>query len=494
MTRQVRFRRGSTAQHAAFTGALGEVTVDTSKKTAVVHDGVTPGGWPLALENSSVANGLAATRAILKAMDPDSIPAAYLMESGREGRFVWRAGDFSTNVAADTLEGIYIKADSVAASVGAWVRAEKDPVNVKWFGAVGDGVTDDQAAFNAIPSVLPANGGEIYIPAGRYVLGAAWSIASKSVSIRGAGVKVAMLFFAGSTNGITYTANDLARMITVENLSIVTLTNASTIGLSISFPSNAGSSWKNCTIRDVVLDSTSTIAAYENTNNSQNAARWFKGIVANNVAGLTIDNVHVRGRAATKDSRGIEVTGWTVDMKITNCILQFHDVALFKKDALEGFNISGVVGLSCKEFVRIWNAETHVPANPSGTWGYITNCHSGCSVRVLDIRNYAQTFITNNLFYQDGASTTFSHIFASVCDGLKIIGNHLAGVNVANGWNIQLAGCYAAIVSNNFLFGRFFGVELDSSCTKPVVTGNQSQGSIANGATGTSVVTDNLTL
>ncbi len=41
-------RRGTTAQHASFTGLLAELTVDTDKKTVVVHDGSTAGGVPLA--------------------------------------------------------------------------------------------------------------------------------------------------------------------------------------------------------------------------------------------------------------------------------------------------------------------------------------------------------------------------------------------------------------------------------------------------------------
>ena len=50
MPKQVKLRRGTTAQHATFNGALGEVTVDTTKKTVVVHDGATAGGFALALE------------------------------------------------------------------------------------------------------------------------------------------------------------------------------------------------------------------------------------------------------------------------------------------------------------------------------------------------------------------------------------------------------------------------------------------------------------
>lgn len=49
MATQIQRRRGTTAQHSTFTGALGELTVDTDKKTVVVHDGITAGGHPLAV-------------------------------------------------------------------------------------------------------------------------------------------------------------------------------------------------------------------------------------------------------------------------------------------------------------------------------------------------------------------------------------------------------------------------------------------------------------
>lgn len=46
MARRIQFRRGTTTQHSIFTGAPGELTVDTDKNIIVVHDGVTPGGFP----------------------------------------------------------------------------------------------------------------------------------------------------------------------------------------------------------------------------------------------------------------------------------------------------------------------------------------------------------------------------------------------------------------------------------------------------------------
>jgi hypothetical protein len=51
MSTILKHRRGTTAQHASFTGDVGEITVDTDKDTAVVHDGTTVGGFPVAKEN-----------------------------------------------------------------------------------------------------------------------------------------------------------------------------------------------------------------------------------------------------------------------------------------------------------------------------------------------------------------------------------------------------------------------------------------------------------
>ena len=64
MSIQLKLRRGTTAQHSTFTGASGEVTVDTDKKTLVVHDGATAGGVPLATE-AALSSGLASKQAAL---------------------------------------------------------------------------------------------------------------------------------------------------------------------------------------------------------------------------------------------------------------------------------------------------------------------------------------------------------------------------------------------------------------------------------------------
>jgi hypothetical protein len=61
MPTTVQFRRGTSTQNDAFTGAAGELSIDTTNKTIRVHDGSTAGGARLALnserdDNLSVAN------------------------------------------------------------------------------------------------------------------------------------------------------------------------------------------------------------------------------------------------------------------------------------------------------------------------------------------------------------------------------------------------------------------------------------------------------
>jgi hypothetical protein len=75
MATQVQFRRGSTAATSVFTGAFGEVTVDTSKSICVVHDGTTAGGFPLLREdgvNMALSPGSLSSCALKFASDPNT--------------------------------------------------------------------------------------------------------------------------------------------------------------------------------------------------------------------------------------------------------------------------------------------------------------------------------------------------------------------------------------------------------------------------------------
>lgn len=84
----------------------------------------------------------------------------YAAGDGGGGLFYWDA-----NSSAAANGGTIIAPD---AGAGRWKRLYSGPVNLRWFGAKGDGVTDDvdsiQAAFAALET-----GGRLEIPAGAYL-------------------------------------------------------------------------------------------------------------------------------------------------------------------------------------------------------------------------------------------------------------------------------------------------------------------------------------
>jgi hypothetical protein len=95
-----------------------------------------------------------ATRAALKAVDTTVYTQSMLTEAGRTGLFVWTLGNYTTAIATDTNEGVYIKANAISAGTGAWVR-QFDFTNFQsqWFGALADYTTDSTSIINSMMSV-----------------------------------------------------------------------------------------------------------------------------------------------------------------------------------------------------------------------------------------------------------------------------------------------------------------------------------------------------
>jgi hypothetical protein len=85
MATQIQYRRGTNAQNAAFTGALAEITVDTTNGTLRVHDGITAGG-------SNIAT-VAYVAAQIGALSSNSI------SSGTSNVRVFANGNVTTSVA-----------------------------------------------------------------------------------------------------------------------------------------------------------------------------------------------------------------------------------------------------------------------------------------------------------------------------------------------------------------------------------------------------------
>lgn len=142
MGTELKHRRGTTAEHSTFTGAEGEVTVDTTKDTVVVHDGVTAGGVPLAKESDIPTGALADLNEVNASTIADnSVGAAELNVPGNGAAGQYLASDGDGTMTWTTLAaGGGFSNMQVFTSPGTWTNpGDVEKVKVTVVGGGGGG-------------------------------------------------------------------------------------------------------------------------------------------------------------------------------------------------------------------------------------------------------------------------------------------------------------------------------------------------------------------
>lgn len=107
---------------------------------------------------------LADARALAEPADGSVLATAgrVATNDGGGGTWVW------DSTSTDEDDGALTLAVS-GVDNGRWKRVYTGPIDVRWFGATGDGTTDDTDAINnAISAASAAGGGTVYFPAGTY--------------------------------------------------------------------------------------------------------------------------------------------------------------------------------------------------------------------------------------------------------------------------------------------------------------------------------------
>ena len=167
MSTEVRWRRGTATEHEAFTGAMSEITHDTTNNNLRVHDGQKPGGYATLMEDQvGVAGGVAPIG------DDGLIPEKFL------GDISVPDGSVTDEKLPDYSETVSPSSDKLrfqsSTSTGALAGAIQRPVNLKLserldaadFGVKADGVTNDTAAMVAALRAMEETGRPLFLPAG----------------------------------------------------------------------------------------------------------------------------------------------------------------------------------------------------------------------------------------------------------------------------------------------------------------------------------------
>jgi len=111
-------------------------------------------------------------------------PYSWIGATDAQSAFEEVVNDLAASSGTSLVGHIQSGSGAVARTVQAKLR---ETVSVKDFGAVGDGVTDDTAAIQAaIDAVFAAGGGDIFLPAGVYLVSAMLEMRNE-VSLRGIG-------------------------------------------------------------------------------------------------------------------------------------------------------------------------------------------------------------------------------------------------------------------------------------------------------------------
>lgn len=190
MAQVLQLRRGTTAQNDTFTGAAGEVTVDTDRESLRVHDGSTMGGKEIA--------DLATAIPLLT--DATTV--------GPSDEFVVRqSGVVKRATASEFLNGT-ATVTSTGSTAGRTLKDRfADIINVKNFGATGNGVTDDTAAIQA--AINAANGKTVFIPAGTYAF-TSLSVTTNGTKLVGEGIGTVLRPTRTTGNDIVFSQCQMA--------------------------------------------------------------------------------------------------------------------------------------------------------------------------------------------------------------------------------------------------------------------------------------------
>jgi hypothetical protein len=149
----------------------------------------------------------------------DGVNFSILVQDSK-GSMVYNFPD-GTGIAANAAGVIYDPAGTGAVTTNVQAKL-RESVSVQDFGAVGDGVTDDYAAFQAAIDSLPVSGGTIIIPAtasNSWVISQTLNVRKKAHIIgqiaQGTGILGTKLIFPANTSGIVFNSINTSLYTTV---------------------------------------------------------------------------------------------------------------------------------------------------------------------------------------------------------------------------------------------------------------------------------------
>jgi hypothetical protein len=310
-----------------------------------------------------------------------------------------------------TLNGQPITPDSVT--------VDSPLVNLKDFGAVGDGVTDDSAAiWLALTTLFSSSEGALFIPAGIYRMESRVEISglssSGSYSIYGEG-QASIIYGVNADGGIKIDTTSRHLYLNVSNLVF-------SPGLA-----NSGTAFEYSTVEGGVSQRNvfrMENCIFESHDDTDLSSSWFNPLVVTGVNRPSFNNVVVWRDFTTPSDTLLDIDGCYKPI-ITDCYFNGaaeYGITNVLTNENEGFLLSNTTVNGPETGVFISQPGRHPEI-------WIVDNHINCTVRGIDIRNSKYIWIERNLIFSRDilAGASYTDIYLNGCDGINIKSNMFRG-------------------------------------------------------------------
>ena len=327
----------------------------------------------------------------IAAMEAYSAPVGYVFSlnaGSRSGVFDVVAGlaPFS-----DSEKGVYIPLSNGNHAK----RRYNGEIKIEWFGALGDGTTNNSVAISAAFNFAQIISGGI-VGAGVGVFYCTSSIAIDidfDSGLYGTSRGNTQFLFSGN-NGFAFTASEQSLKFDIRDFEVVAQTGNTLAAIDFTWPEQAGLVQSQVQIKSI------DIYGFGNTG-------YFEtGIKLNNCSNVNIDGCLINGQGGNQTTTvgsGIFIDN-SFDVIITNSRFHFWNKAIHLYDYAEGVNISGIK-IEYSDF-GIFKERVGAIGVTEGLQLNVTDSHLTCRRRGIVVNEHKSYFLSNiHIQARDDAAT-----------------------------------------------------------------------------------------
>lgn len=375
------------------------------------------------------------------------------------------------------------------------VNADYDPridadtlaVNVRSFGATGDGVTDDLVALQAALDAVQTGGGVVFVPTGTYVVSGIPQITGNNVIVRGTGPGSKILLAPAAMNAAGTTIG-----LWVHGASNVLIENLGFDGNFTNIAKNGTFHGASTLWSPVIAEYGATsMKVYDDAGTGVDAATYLKQrapirvtdshnvtirncLIENSVsAGILVDATSVNG------CTDILITGNRIRLTWDNGVYLHQGVqhAVVSDNLISDVTYNGVSVLYSDQVQVVNNNIRKCGPSDSDSGGIQINGSSNtlvegnliraCQFYGIDLLATQETNITGGA---GGNSVWASNVIVT---GNTVTGCHANDFPTHSAPGVNLFGAAGANIVNNSVDDCDYGISMGSQAERPLIQGNR---------------------